>query len=80
MPNDTQVASAADAIALAGALAQLMQNPGYVPTVEMITAVARMITVIAEGQPVEVRVKGWERWERFWAAVDKLTGYAPKPE
>lgn len=77
MPETPVAATAAEALALATALTGLMATPGYLASVEMITAVAKMITVIAEGQPADVRAKGWERWERFWAAVDKLAGYVP---
>lgn len=37
-------------------------------------ALFEMITEIVKGQPSEVKVKEWERWERFIDAIAKITG------
>lgn len=42
---------------------------------QMVKAVAEMITEIVRGQPMELRARAWERWERDterWRKLFKL--------
>jgi hypothetical protein len=39
-----------------------------------IAAICKLITLLIEDQPPELRREGWRRWYKFWAPVWKAAG------